>query len=135
MLKLTFSEPNRNLSWNDNVRYSFPKNITSQARFSTRSSNELRCRSPGQHKSRGATNSHTGNSTSTPLCTTSSPSFSFVSKGRGRGRGSVVPCLVGYPSPLRPCGSLTCGSMCCGLSLLAPPPVREGERLAWGGIL
>ena len=37
-----------------NGRYSFRKNITSQARFSTRR--------------KGTTNSHTGNSTSTSLC-------------------------------------------------------------------
>ena len=45
-----------------------------------------RCRSPEQDKSRGTTNSHTGNSASTSLCTTSSPSC------------LVVPCVVGYPS-------------------------------------
>ena len=38
----------------------------------------------------------------------------------------MVPCVVGYPSPPRPCGS-----MCCGLSL--PPPVSKARGLAWGG--
>ena len=30
-----------------------------------------------------------------------------VSKGRGRARGPVVPCVVGCPSPPRPCGCST----------------------------
>ena len=38
--ELTFREPQRTLAWNDNGRYSFRKNITSQARFSTKYSNE-----------------------------------------------------------------------------------------------
>ena len=36
VLKLTFNEPNRNLAWTDNGGDSFRKNITSQARFSTK---------------------------------------------------------------------------------------------------
>ena len=87
----------------------------------------MRCRSP----SRGTTNSHTGNSTSTSLCTTSIILI-CVSKGRGRGRGPVVPCVVGYPSPSRRCGSLPCGSMCCWLSL-PQPPFATARGLAWGG--
>ena len=127
MLKLTFNEPNRHLAWNDNGRYSFHKNITSQARFQLNKAMNMRCRSP----SRGTTNSHTGNSTSTSLCTTSIILI-CVSKGRGRGRGPVVPCVVGYPSPSRRCGSLPCGSMCCWLSL-PQPPFATARGLAWGG--
>ena len=51
MLKLTFNEPNRNLAWNDNGRYSFRKNITSQE-FSTNRAMNTRCRSPEQHKAK-----------------------------------------------------------------------------------
>ena len=51
-----------------------------------------------------------------------------VSKRRGRGRGPVVPCVVGYPSPPRPCGSLSCGSMCS-----RSPPLAKARGLAWGG--
>ena len=45
----------------------------------------------------------------------------------------MVPCVVDYPSPPRPCGSLSCGSMCRGLSL-PPPSVCQGERPGFGGV-
>ena len=85
-----------------NGRYSFRKNITSQARFSTNKAMNIRCRSPEQHRRKGTTNSHTGNSTSTSLCTTSSPSLSSVCRRKGKGKGP-------------------CGSLCCGLSFPTPP--------------
>ena len=91
--------------------------ITSQAKhdFQLNKAMNMRCRSPEQHKRKGTTNSHTGNSTSMSFCTTSSPSLS-----------SVCPVLwVILPHPAR--GSLSCGSMCCGLSLPLPP-VCQGER-------
>ena len=74
----------------------------------------MRCRSPEQHRRKGTTNSHSGNSTSTSLCTTSSPSLSSVCRrggegeGEGEGEKGKGPCgslCCGYPSPLRPCGS------------------------------
>ena len=40
----------------------------------------------------------------------------------------MVPCVVGYPSPPRPCGSLSCGSMCS-----RSPPLAKARGLAWGG--
>ena len=93
----------------------------------------MRCRRPEQHKSKGTTNSHTGNSTSTSMCTTSSPSFSSVCRRGGEGEGAlwfpvlwitlphpapvvpclVVPCVVGYPSHR--------------------PPFAKARGLAWGG--
>ena len=91
MLKLTFNEPNRNLAWNDNGRYSFRKKIIAQAKhdFQLNKAVNMQCRSPEQHKSRCTTNSHTGNSTSTSLCTTSSPSFSSVCRRGGEGEGAL----------------------------------------------
>ena len=57
-----------------------------------------------------------------------------VSKGRGRARGPVVPCVVGYPSPPRPCGSLCVFHV---LWVIAPAPPRLLRQEAWwegGGI-
>ena len=109
---------------------------TSQGKhdFQLNTAMNMRCRSPEQHKRKGSTNNHTGNSTSTSFCTASSPSLSSVCRRGGRGRGPVLPCVVGYPSPPRPCGSLSCGSMCWGLSLPLPP-VCQGERPGLGGEL
>ena len=88
----------------------------------------MRGRSPEQHRRKGTTNSHTGNSTSTSLCTTSSPSLSSVCRRGGEGEGP-------------------CGSLCCGLSFPTPPlwfpvlwfhvlplpPVGQGARPSLGG--
>ena len=57
-----------------------------------------------------------------------------VSKGRGRARGPVVPCVVGCPSPPRPCGSLCVFHV---LWVIAPAPPRLLRQEAWwegGGI-
>ena len=90
---------------------------TSQAKhdFQLSKAMNMRCRSPKQHKSKGTTNSHTGNSTSTSFV----HNTVAISEGEGKRKG--------------PCGSLCCGSsfptpplwfpsMCCGLSF-SPPPV------------
>ena len=94
----------------------------------------MRCRRPEPQKSKGTTSSHTGNSTSTSMCTTSSPAFSSVCRRGGEGEGAlwfpvlwitlphpapvvpclVVPCVVGYPSHR--------------------PPFCQGERPGFGGV-
>ena len=123
MLKLTANEPNRNLAWNGQ-----------RTIFQINKAMNMRCRRPEQHKSKGTTNSHTGNSTSTSMCTTSSPSFSSVCRRGGEGEGAlwfpvlwitlphpapvvpclVVPCVVGYPSHR--------------------PPFAKARGLALGGV-
>ena len=54
-----------------------------------------------------------------------------VSKGRGRARGPVVPCVVGYPSPPRPCGSL-CVFHVLWVIAPAPPPFAKARSLVGG---
>ena len=106
-----------------NGRYSLHKNITSQARFSNKAMN-MRCRSPEQHRRKGTTNSHTGNSTSTSLCTTSSPSFSSVCRRGGEGEGAlwfpVLWVILPHPAPVVPCLVVPC----------APAPPRWPRREA-----
>ena len=67
----------------------------------------MRCRSPEQHKRKATTNSHTGNSTSTSLCTTSSPSSSSVCRRGGEGEGAlcfpVLWVILPHPAPVVPC--------------------------------
>ena len=82
-----------------------PQERTSQAKhdFQLNTAMNMRCRSPEQHRRKGTTNSHTGNSTS--LCTTSSPSLSSVCRRGGEGEGALwFPVL-----------------WCCGLSFPTPP--------------
>ena len=88
----------------------------------------MRCRSPEQHRRKGTTNSHTGNSTSTSLCTTSSPSLSSVCRSGGEGEGALWFPVLWVILPHRPCGSLSCGSMCS-----RSPPLAKARGLAWGG--
>ena len=91
----------------------------------------MRCRSPEQHKSRGTANSHTGNSTSASLRTTSSPSSSSVCRRGGEGQGAlwfpVLWVILPHPAPVVPC---VC-SMCCGLSL-PHPPVSKARGVVGG---
>ena len=112
-----------------NGRYSFCKNITSQARTLNKAMN-MRCRSPEQHRRKGTTNSHTGNSTSTSLCTTSSPSLSSVCRRGGEGEGAlwfpVLWVILPHPAPVVPCLVVPCAP--------APPHLPIKARgLAWGG--
>ena len=85
----------------------------------------MRCRSPEQHRRKGTTNSHTGNSTSTSLCTTSSPSLSSVCRRGGEGEGAlwfrVLWVILPHPAPVVPCLVVPCAP--------APPrwPRREAE--------
>ena len=102
-----------------NGRYSLRKNITSQARFSNKAMN-MRCRSPEQHRRKGTTNSHTGNSTSTSLCTTSSPSLSSVCRRGGALWFPVLWVILPHPAPVVPCLVVPC----------APAPPRWPRREA-----
>ena len=83
----------------------------------------MRCRSPEQHRRKGTTNSHTGNSTSTSLCTTSSPSLSSVCRRGGEGEGAlwfpVLWVILPHPAPGVPC--------------LVVPCVGQGARPSFGG--
>ena len=102
-----------------NGRYSFRKNITSQSDFQLNKAMNMRCRSPEQHRRKGTTNSHTGNSTSTSLCTTSSPSLSSVCRRGGEGEGAlwfpVLWVILPHPAPVVPCLVVPCAP--------APPPL------------
>ena len=84
----------------------------------------MRCRSPEQHRRKGTTNSHTGNSTSTSLCTTSSPSLSSVCRRGGEGEGAlwfpVLWVILPHPAPVVPCLVVPC----------APAPPRWPRREA-----
>ena len=95
-----------------NGRYSFRKNITSQSDFQLNKAMNMRCRSPEQHRRKGTTNSHTGNSTSTSLCTTSSPSLSSVCRRGGEGEGALwFPVLWFHVLPLPPRWPLAWGAV------------------------
>ena len=86
-----------------NEHTAFARTSHAKHGFQLNKAMNMQCQSPAQHKSKGTTYSHTGNSTSTSLCTTSSPSFSSVCRRGGEGEGGpVVPCVVAYPSPPRP---------------------------------
>ena len=82
----------------------------------------MRCRSPEQHRRKGTTNSHTGNSTSMSLCTTSSPSLSSVCRRGGEGEGAlwfpVLWVILPHPAPGVPC--------------LVVPCVGQGARPSFG---
>ena len=99
---------------------------TSQAKhdFQLNKAMNMRCRSPEQHRRKGTTNSHTGNSTSTSLCTTSSPSLSSACR-RGRGEGAlwfpVLWAILPHPAPVVPCLVVPC----------APAPPRWPRREAY----
>ena len=95
----------------------------------------MRCRSPEQHKSRGTANSHTGNSTSASLRTTSSPSSSSVCRRGGERQGAlwfpVLWVILPHPAPVVP--------LCVFhvLWVIAPAPPRLLRQEAWwegGGI-
>ena len=75
----------------------------------------MQCRSPEQIKSKGTTNSHTGNSTSTSLCTTSSPSFSSVCRRGGEGEGALWFLVLWFHV------------------LWVATPRAKAKGLAWGG--
>ena len=87
------------------------------------------CRSPEQHRRKGTTNSHTGNSTSTSFCTTSSPSLSSVCRRGGEGEGAlwfpVLWVILPHPARVVPCLVFPCAP--------APPPLAKARGLAWGG--
>ena len=108
-----------------NGRYSFRKNITAKHDFQLNKAMNMRCRSPEQHRRKGTTNSHTGNSTSTSLCTTSSPSLSSVCPRGGEGEGAlwfpVLWVILPHPAPVVPC--------------LVVPCVGQGARPSLGGQL
>ena len=78
---------------------------------------------------KGTTNSHTGNSTSTSLCTTSSPSLSSVCRRGGEGEGAlwfpVLWVILPHPAPVVPGLVVPCAP--------APPRWPKARGLAWGG--
>ena len=90
----------------------------------------MRCRSPELYKSKGTTNSHTGNGTSTSLCITSSPSFSSLCRGGGEGEGPLrFPVLwVSFPTPPLWFPALWFHVLC----IPPAPPVCQGERPGLG---
>ena len=109
-----------------NGRYSFRKTSQAKHDFQLNKAMNMRCRSPEQHRRKGTTNSHTGNSTSTSLCTTSSPSLSSVCRRGGEGEGEGAPwfpvlwVILPHPAPVVPCLVVPC----------APAPPRWPRREA-----
>ena len=107
-----------------NGPYSFARTSQAKHDFQLNKAMNMRCRSPEQHRRKGTTNSHTGNSTSTSLCTTSSPSLSSVCRRGGEGEGAlwfpVLWVILPHPAPVVPCLVVPC----------APAPPRWPRREA-----
>ena len=119
------SEPNRNSAWSDKRPIQFSQEHHKPSTiFQLNKAMNMRCRSPEQHRRKGTTNSHTGNSTSTSLCTTSSPSLSSVCRRGGEGEGAlwfpVLWVILPHPAPVVPGLVVPC----------APAPPRWPRREA-----